>query len=84
MDRETAIGSALTVFFVGFETRPRGKQREFLLRRKAARCFQLPGSFLFRFLQSDMDQELCFGEKEMEFVGRDRLYLVLGTQGEVW
>ena len=39
---QTAIGSALTVFFVGFETRPRGKQRECLLRRKAARCFQLP------------------------------------------
>ena len=27
--------------FVGFETRPRGKQREFLLRRKSTRCFQL-------------------------------------------
>ena len=39
---QTAAGSALTVFYVGFETRPRGKQREFLLRRKAARCFQLP------------------------------------------
>ena len=38
---QTAISSALTVFFAGFETRPRGKQREFLLRRKAARCFQL-------------------------------------------
>ena len=38
---QTAIGSALTVFYIGFETRPRGKQREFLLRRKAARCFQL-------------------------------------------
>ena len=35
-----AIGSALTVFCVGFGTRPRGKQREFLLRREAARCFQ--------------------------------------------
>ena len=35
------ISSALTIIFVGFETRPRGKQREFLLRRKAARCFQL-------------------------------------------
>ena len=39
---QTAAGSALTVFYVGFETRPRGKQREFLLRRKAARGFQLP------------------------------------------
>ena len=38
---QTAIGSALTVFCVDFETRLRGKQREFLLRRKAARCFQL-------------------------------------------
>ena len=38
---QTAIGSALTVFCIDFETRPRGKQREFLLRRKAARCFQL-------------------------------------------
>ena len=38
---QTAISSALTVFFAGFETRPRGKQREFLLRRKATRCFQL-------------------------------------------
>ena len=38
---QTAIGSALTIFFVGFGTRPRGKQREFLLRRKAVRCFQL-------------------------------------------
>ena len=38
---QTAIGSALTAFYVGFETRPRGKQREFLLRRKATRCFQL-------------------------------------------
>ena len=28
---QTAAGSALTVFYVGFETRPRGKQREFLL-----------------------------------------------------
>ena len=35
-----AIGSALTVFCVGFGTRPRGKQTEFLLRREAARCFQ--------------------------------------------
>ena len=38
---QTAISSALTVFFAGFETRPRGKQREFLLRRKSTRCFQL-------------------------------------------
>ena len=38
---QTAIGSALTVFYAGFGTRPRGKQREFLLRRKAVRCFQL-------------------------------------------
>ena len=38
---QTAIGPALTAFYVGFETRPRGKQREFLLRRKATRCFQL-------------------------------------------
>ena len=38
---QTAIGSALTIFFVGFGTRPRGKQREFLLWRKATRCFQL-------------------------------------------
>ena len=38
---QTAIGSALTAFYVGFETRPRGKQREFLLRRKSTRCFQL-------------------------------------------
>ena len=38
---QTVISSALTVFFIGFETRPRGKQREFLLRRKATRCFQL-------------------------------------------
>ena len=38
---QTAIGSALTVFYAGFGTRPRGKQREFLLRRKATRCFQL-------------------------------------------
>ena len=38
---QMVIGSALTVFYIGFETRPRGKQREFLLRRKAARCFQL-------------------------------------------
>ena len=34
------IGSALTVF-IGFETRPRGKQREFVLKRKAAGCFRL-------------------------------------------
>ena len=38
---QMVIGSALTVFYIGFETRPRGKQREFLLRRKATRCFQL-------------------------------------------
>ena len=38
---QKAIGSVLIVFFIGFETRPMGKQREFLLKRKAARCFQL-------------------------------------------
>ena len=38
---QMVIGSALTVFYIGFETRPRGKQREFLLRRKSTRCFQL-------------------------------------------
>ena len=38
---QMAISSALTIFFVGFETRPRGKQRAFLLKRKATRCFQL-------------------------------------------
>ena len=38
---QMAISSALTIFFVGFETRPRGKQRACLLKRKATRCFQL-------------------------------------------
>lgn len=38
---QTAIGSALTVFFVGSETRPRGKQREYVLKRKASGCFLL-------------------------------------------
>ena len=38
---QKAITSALTVFFVGFETRPGGKQREFVLKRKAAGCFWL-------------------------------------------
>lgn len=38
---QTAIGSALTVSFVGSETRPRGKQREFVLKRKACGCFLL-------------------------------------------
>ena len=38
---QKVIGSALTVFFIGFETRPRGKQTEFVLKRKAVRCFWL-------------------------------------------
>lgn len=38
---QTAIGSALTIVFVGSETRPRGKQREFVLKRKASGCFLL-------------------------------------------
>ena len=39
---QMTISCALTIFFVGFETRPRDKQRAFLLKRKAVRCFQLP------------------------------------------
>ena len=54
---QTAVGSALTVVFVGFETRPRGKQREFLPRRKAA-----------RWLSADSDWH---GEPERENGGGD-------------
>ena len=38
---QTATGSALTVFFVGSETTPRGKQREYVLKRKTSGCFLL-------------------------------------------
>ena len=38
---QTAIGSALTAFYVGFETRPRGNTERIPSRRKATRCFQL-------------------------------------------
>ena len=40
-DIQTVISSALTIIFVGFETRPRGNTERIPSRRKATRCFQL-------------------------------------------
>lgn len=61
---QTAIGPASTVFFVGFETRPRGKQRELVLKSKAAGGFRLPwtgtGSLRGRTGGGGGLPELCF------------------------